>query len=287
MKKILTLFCTLTIFSLNAQRNEVGIFTGTSYYLGDINPSMHFSLAKPAGGLIYRYILNPRWALKMDGIYGSVESSDAYVRFNKERNLSFKSSLFEVSTQIELNFFPYYTGNTDKDYFTPYIFAGISFFSFNPKANYNGKWYDLQPLGTEGQGTSLYPDRKPYSLVGLSYPFGLGVKYSVGAKLCIGAEWGLRKTNTDYIDDVSTTYPNLAIVSAENTPIAAVFADRSLSALENHTDHTDLQRGNSSTNDWYSYAGLFITIKFKVKKSRACSAYSTHNKKFKDLIKND
>ncbi|NTW34188.1 MAG: cation transporter, partial [Bacteroidetes bacterium] len=195
----------------------------------------------------------------MDGLFGTIEANDDVVGFNSDRNLSFKSSLFEVSSQIELNFFPYTTGNKDKNYFTPYLFIGVSFFSFNPKASYDGVWYDLQPLGTEGQGNSVYPDRKPYSLVGLSCPFGIGLKYSVGSSICIGAEWGLRKTNTDYIDDVSTTYPNLAVVSAEHGAIAAILSDRSFSALEDNVDHTDLQRGNSVSKDWYSFAGLFIT----------------------------
>ena len=240
---------------------------GTTYYLGDLNPSKQFLLTKPAFGIVYRYNLSTRWALKLDGLYGNVAGDDAVAKFNVQRNLSFKSTIFEFSPQLELNFLNYMTGNKKKDYFTPYIFGGVSVFAFNPKASYNGTWYNLQPLGTEGQGTTEVGTQH-YSLVNIAFPFGLGVKYSVGKNICIGVEWGLRKTTTDYLDDVSTTYADPAILKAENGPIAAILADRSTIPNEPGT-----QRGNSNTKDWYSFAGAFITIKFKAFKEGPCPAY--------------
>lgn len=274
----------LSVYNTFGQRNEIGFMAGTSYYLGDLNPSKHFFLTKPAGGLVYRYIINPRWALKLDGLYGSVEGNDAKAKYNVERNLSFKSNLFEASAQLELNFLSYITGNDkiNENYFSPYIFGGISLFKFNPRAKLNNTWYDLQPYGTEGQGSSQYPDRKPYALSNIAFPFGLGFKYSLGTSICIGAEWGLRKTTTDYLDDVSTTYADPAVLSAEHGNIGASLADRSLSGGNN----TDLQRGNSGTKDWYSFACVFITIKFKTSGKSTCSAYGKHYK-FKEYLKKD
>jgi len=273
MKKFLIIIITFFCFlSAQAQRNEVGVLLGTTYYLGDLNPSKQFFLTKPAGGLLYRYIFNSRWALKLDGIYGSVAGDDAKAKFNEKRNLSFKSSIFEFSSQLELNFLPYITGNTKKDYFTPYIFGGIGVFGFKPKANYNGTWYNLQPLGTEGQGTST-SDLQRYSLMKVSFPFGLGFKYSVGKYFCIGFEWGLRKTTTDYLDDVSTTYADPVLLAAENGPMSAILADRSIPTPGETVNNTGLQRGNSNTKDWYSFAGVFITIKFKALKDEKCPAY--------------
>ena len=66
----------LSFITSYAQRNEVGLLFGTTYYLGDLNPSKQFFLTKPAGGIIYRYIFNARWALKLDGIYGTVQGDD-------------------------------------------------------------------------------------------------------------------------------------------------------------------------------------------------------------------
>ncbi len=287
MKKIFIAIIAFTSFlPLRAQRNEIGLMLGTSYYLGDLNPSKQFLLTKPAGGVIYRYVINRRWAVKINGLFGSIAGNDAVSKFNEKRNLSFKSNIFEISSQVELNFLPYITGNTEKDYFTPYIFAGISVFSFNPKADTNGVWFNLQPLGTEGQGTSMYSDRKPYSLMNVSFPFGLGFKYSVGKNVCIGAEWGLRKTTTDYIDDVSTTYADPVILAAENTAIAEILADRSIINVGENVNNTGLQRGNSVTKDWYSFAVAFITVKFKTGGKGSCPAYNKHYN-FKEYFKKD
>jgi hypothetical protein len=284
MKKFIFLPLVLA-FALSsfAQRNEIGVFLGTSYYLGDLNPSKHFLLTKPAGGIIYRYIFTPRWALKMNGLYGTVEGDDAVAKFNEARNLSFKSHVFEMSAQLELNFLPYITGNTEEDYFSPYIFGGISVFSFNPKAEYDGTWYELKNYGTEGQGTSMTGAPKPYSLTNISFPFGLGFKYSLGKNVCIGAEWGLRKTVTDYLDDVSTTYADPIILSAENGPISAVLADRSGENVSN----TGLQRGNSGTKDWYAFTGAFITFKFNAGTDKSCPGVSNKHYKFRQVFKKD
>ena len=74
-----------------------------------------------------------------------------------KRNLSFKSSIIEIGPIIEVNFFPYKLGQADTElakFGTPYFFAGITYMRMNPKAEYEGEWIELQPLGTEGQGTS-------------------------------------------------------------------------------------------------------------------------------------
>lgn len=284
---ILFLLITTSIFNKSfGQRNEIGITGGITYYLGDLNPSKHFLLSKPAGGIIYRYTLNERWAIKMNGIYGTLQGDDAKSKFNTARNLRFKSSLLEFSPQLELNFLSYKTGNSKEDYFTPYVFAGISVFSFNPKAEFNGEWYELKPFGTEGQGTSV-SDLKPYSLTTISFPFGIGFKYSIGELICAGMEWGMRKTITDYIDDVSTKYPDTELLKAENGEIAAYFSDPSINELGQPNDHVGTQRGNSKTKDWYAYTGLFITFKIKTKANTSCPAYGTKYKKYKDFLKKD
>ncbi len=282
MKKIIIFLCgiLISVYSFS-QRSEIGGFIGTSYYLGDINTSSQFYRPNIAGGLIYRYNLTPHWALKFDALYGTVEASDA--DFGNIRNLSFKSHIMEFSAQIELNFWEYFTGSKQHR-FSPYIFSGIALFSFNPQAYYynpltaEGKWYDLQPMGTEGQGTVTRNKTAPYSLTQLAVPFGLGIKFSVSKSICLGAEWGLRKTFTDYIDDISTTYMDHTILSAEKGQIAAVLADRTPElglidpvTLLPMTYHAEgVSRGNSETTDWYSFAGLTITFKLGYKSKPSC-----------------
>ncbi len=286
IKKIATAIIVLSSFyGVNAQHNEIGVLLGTSYYLGDLNPSKQFFLAKPAGGIIYRYIINLRWAIKVDGLYGELEGDDAKSKADVNRNLSFKSNIFEVSPQFELNFLPYITGSKERNYFTPYIFGGLGVFHFNPKAEYNGEWYALQPLSTEGEGTPL-SNQKPYSLTQLSIPFGFGFKYSIGDYICIGAEWGLRKTFTGYIDDVSTTYPDPLALATEKGQMAAILSDRSIKEQGELSNSTGLQRGNDKP-DWYSFAGAFITFKFIAFKDNTCPAYGRHSSHYKEKLNDD
>lgn len=251
-------------------RSEVGVFLGGSYYLGDLNPSKHFLQTKFAGGILYRYNITPRWAFKASALIGGLEASDAKSKANVERNLSFKSYIFDFSTQIEFNFLQYILGDK-KHYISPYIFAGLSVFNFDPKANLNGTWYALHPLGTEGQGTTLDGKNKPYSTTSIGIPFGIGLKISPARFMSLGLEWGIRKTFTDYIDDVSTVYADPTILAAENGTNAAALADRSLTP----GNHTDLARGNPKTKDWYVFTGLTVCVRIKAK-SKRCDAYKQH-----------
>lgn len=268
-------------FKIKAQEfyhNEIGVFLGGSYYLGDLNPSTHFLETKFAGGIVYRYNITPRWSFKVSALIGELEASDARSKANVDRNLSFKSYIFDFSPQIEFNFLQYIIGDK-KHFISPYIFVGASLFNFNPKAELNGTWYPLQPLGTEGQGTTG-STKKNYALTSIAIPFGLGLKYSPAKFISLGLEWGIRKTFTDYIDDVSTVYVDPGILT-ENSPNTLPLADRSLT---NQGLHAGMQRGNPRTKDWYVFTGL--TVSFRIKsKNKNCPAYKQHPKikaKYKD-----
>lgn len=257
----------LTILSqgLYSQFLETGLTGGMSYYLGDLNHASHFSGAKPTGGIIVRYNYSTRWALKGNLIFGGVSGDDAKTGNLPNRNLKFESPLNELSLQLELNFLEYFTGSS-RDVISPYLFAGVGLFMFNPKAEYNGNLVELQPLNTEGQNTALYPDRKPYVRTNISFPFGMGVKISLSKKVCAGAEWGMRKTLSDYIDDVSQTYYLDGSLIDPNDP-AQFLSDPDM----NH--RPGMQRGTSSVTDWYSYAGVFITYKFSLRKDPGCNDF--------------
>ena len=94
---------------------------------------------------------------------------------------------------------------------------------FNPRGKYEGDWYSLRPLSTEGQG--LIETRKEYSLVQLVIPFGVGFKYAINKDLSVGIEYGIRKTFTDYIDDVSKTYFDPVYLGGEKGPMAPLLAN--------------------------------------------------------------
>lgn len=274
MNRIAILLCIL-LTSLNirveGQRHELGVFLGTSYYLGELNPGEQFLMNRPSLGFIYRYNLSPRFAYKLNVYYGMLEGADSVSGANRERNLSFRSPLLELSNQIELNFMQYVPGN--KDYaFTPYLFGGFTVFYYDPQAKYNGEWYNLSPLGTEGQGTSANPGQRKYARTNFAFPFGAGLKYNLTRGISLGIEWGLRKTFTDYLDDISTTYADPIVIMRESGTIASALSDRSEGRRIGETTNTGLQRGNSKNKDWYSFAGIIITIKIK-NRSEGCEIY--------------
>ena len=243
---------------------EFGILGGTGYYIGDMN-STHFNNLRVAGGITYRKNFDRRFTFKSSALYTNVYANDENSKdaIKVNRNLKFKSDIIELSGQIEFNFLPYETGNSLYNW-TPFIFTGVSIFNYNPQAEgSDGQWYNLQELGTEGQGTTSFPNRKKYSLTQLSVPFGGGVKIGVSDNFNIIVEYGLRKTFTDYIDDVSTTY---AGIPSEFTNIAIELADQSIDGPQ----LAGIARGDETNKDWYSFSG--ITLSFRLQgKTKGCN----------------
>ena len=284
MKRVfLILFAMSVGAGVKAQSSEIGLCGGVSFYMGDLNPKGVFSGSRPAGGVLYRYNINPRLAFKANVLFGSLEASDAKMSGDLARNLSFRSPLSEISAQMELNFMRLYN-ERGMNPFTPYLFAGVAIFSFNPQAEMNNNWYDLQTLGTEGQGlnvqdpeTGIMYDKKRYALTGFSIPFGIGMRVNFLKYYCIGLEWGFRKTFTDYIDDVSTTYVRRDFLIEYRSRLIADLADRTtvktiVDGEEFPVYHKEgTARGNNkNTTDWYSFATLSFT--FKLNYTKDCGA---------------
>ena len=187
--------------------------------------------------------------------YGLIAGNDNRSDPPRGRNLSFRSRIIEGSLVGEFNILGYEPYNLARPW-SPYIFGGVAFFNFSPKTKYNDEWVALQPLGTEGQGLSAYPERKKYKLTQFSIPIGAGIKYALSDTWNIGIEGGVRKTFTDYLDDVSTTYVNEAFL-IENNPLAATLANRSGVPIEDGS-----ARGNSENGDWYAFVGVTISRNF-------------------------
>lgn len=266
MKRILLLSLLACSYSIvfgqsQPRTNEIGFMGGGAYYLGDLNRFRHFGQnTGPAAGFIYRRNYNQRYSFRMTGIWGRVSGADAQSNsaIQQNRNLSFRSDIIEIGAGVEMNYFNYALGD-NKSRFSPYLFAQLAYFRMNPKAELNGTWYELQPLGTEGQGTS--EGDRPYSLGQISIPMGVGFKADLGKNVGLSMEWGIRKTYTDYLDDVSGTYVDPDILAAENGPLAATLADRSTSQEGEGGNNSRSARGDSNTKDWYVFSGLMITFK--------------------------
>ena len=193
------------------QEGEYGFSVGSSQYFGDLNPNPRFNTPNIAFGAFFRKQFGGYVALRVSANYAFLAYSDKYNTDNEfmyRRNLSFNTNIYEATIQGDFNFFKFVPGSWDHR-FTPYLTFGIGAFNYNPYTYYQGQKVYLRPLGTEGQGSAAYPDRKEYSTMAVCFPFGVGVKYSLNRRMNIGAEVVYRFTTTDYIDDVSGTYaPN-------------------------------------------------------------------------------
>lgn len=274
MNKLKTLLIGVFLIPLfaNAQFWEVGVMLGASNYAGDLSPDpVTISETNPAFGAIVRANIKPTFTLKGNAYYGKISGDDKNSSDprNKRRNLNFRSNVLDIGINAEWNIFGFEAGGK-KNRFTPYLFGGASVFHFNPEAYYDinpnddveGNWVRLQPLGTEGQGTTKYNDREKYALTQVSIPFGFGLKYNLGGPFNLGMEAGLRKTFTDYLDDVSTTYVENDILKSAHgvESLSARLADRSEPFGNFGSEYKgQYQRGNSSTMDWYGFVGVTFT----------------------------
>lgn len=262
MKKLCLLASFFYLFSFNsfAQYYEAGVMIGSSNYLGDISSE---GLAPTeynwSYGVFGRYNLSRYVAFKGSLTKATISGSDNNSRNSdlRDRNLSFKTSIVELAVTNEFHLTPLEI--RAKKFSTPYVFAGISAFHFNPKAEMNGEWYNLQPLGTEGQGR-LNRTLNKYKRWSVAIPFGFGIKINLTDKINIGFEAGARKTITDYLDDVSNRYPDIVAFESVD-PIAAQLAYRTPELYDYPMENPQGDmRGNPNDQDWFFVGGVTVSI---------------------------
>ena len=253
---IVVLFICLP-FSGFAQYWQLGGTVGISNYSGDLSESrVDMKYTRYSLGIFGKRDLSPHVTLRAGLTYGRIAGADSTNRdpLLKSRNLSFRSPILEFHVGAEFNFL-----DIDDNGWTPYVFAGVGIYSFYPTSRDSaGNTIKLRGLNTEGQGLPQYPDRKQYNLVGISIPFGAGVKFLVNDHLVAGFELGLRKTFTDYLDDVSKTYVDYNTLVSTYGTASAKYAYRGPG--EYPTDGTI--RGSRKYDDWYVFTGFTLAYRF-------------------------
>jgi hypothetical protein len=210
----------------------------------------------------YKYAVG----LRVEATFGQIGAYDSILKSVQattggryERNLSFRSSISEVALIAEFHPLYMFIDWTDKDRqppsLSPYLLAGIGFYSFDPQALLGNQWVDLQPLRTEGEGFKEYPNRKEYSLHQTNIPVGFGLRYEATSMLNIRAEFILRVLHTDYLDDVSTRYidPSLfaQYLSGNQLTDALILNERNKNLNPKFSAHPGGIRGNPNNNDSY------------------------------------
>jgi hypothetical protein len=311
--------------SVLAQGRKIGYFSlgpsvGFCHYQGDLddngfdfwnifapeannNVGNPTKLLRPGLGFSAYYTFHPLFSIRGQFNQGWIGASDRQntVFARQQRNLSFRSPVTELSLQLVMEFFK--SPEAMRHYkfrvrFTPYAFAGISLFSFNPQAQADpawltdplsssyfdsdpNKWYSLQPLGTEGQN-SVNTNKTPYALTQVSIPLGLGLRMSLNDRLDLRADIGLRRTFTDHLDDVSGKFyadPQQFIASGNIQGL--FFSDRSSSkaygdprtVFDNRTSGYKFNdfRGNDQLLDWYAFSTISLT--YIISKADRCPRF--------------
>lgn len=276
-------------------RNELTIGLGISNFLGELGGrnqigspfiwDLELSQTKPAVSIGHRYYTFEKQAIRTNFTYGVLAGNDNLTTevFRQNRNLNFKSDVFELQVVYELHFFKEQLGHVydlrgvkgqKSSRVGLYVFAGVGGFYFNPTSLLNGTYVELRPLGTEGQGLEGGPEE--YNNFQVCIPMGVGLRKALTKQWSAGLELQYTKTFTDYIDDVSGVYFDNEVLEGVRGPIAAYLADPSLGKVPGQSN-TGAQRGDSSDLDAY----LFLKAQFHYKLYK----YKTSGKKYRTRIR--
>jgi len=225
-------------FGKEKRYNAIGFSISALNYYGDIAPlpqkvSTDISFTRPAFGISFAHRFGPRYTLVGQFMYGTLKGSDKSASATTDesknrylRNASFRNRIKELSVVAYFDLFENQSTYISRVKWTPYVFIGLAGFMHNPQAiapaldlhgqplAEGGKWVDLRPLGTEGQYSTLDATDanhgiKPYSLIQVAIPFGVGARFRINEVMDIWGDIGFRYTFTDYLDDVSRNYINL------------------------------------------------------------------------------
>lgn len=190
IKTVIALLIWACSFHLGAQeleyKMEIGAMAGLSSYLGDANYTNPFNHMKTGGGLMARYNLNSRMALKFDLAYAGIAGSTAENtnKFPGGKNWEFNSSVVDFGCQYELHFFGYGTG----------------------EAGYKGN-RRLAPYLHLGLGTTYAKGVEPEgSAFTLNIPMGFGVKYKLKPRVNVGLDWTIHFSMSDKLDGIVEPY---------------------------------------------------------------------------------
>ena len=251
MKYLIFSFCFLLSVQTFSQRYELGVSFGNSNYIGDLSSRLVLKNTREAIGFFGKKNISKFWSFRLNYNYARILSADSNLKYNKLRNLSFSNKLNEFAGIFEFNYKPYAVGSLPNTA-TFYVMFGLALTFHNPTAEYQGITYNLRELTTEGQS-------KQYPRFAVAMPLGVGYKWDVSKTFIMSLEMGFRWAFTDYLDDVSGNYPELA----GKLPIAAQLSDRSVEKNDVPLSYVNKQRGDANPFDWYVITGIHFAYRLK------------------------
>lgn len=248
----------------------VSIGSGTANYYGEmVNPG-EFGTLKANIAIGAEYYMTNRISIRSELTWFQLSGNDAKADDDRvERNLSFTSSNMELSVLGAVNLSPMGMRFYQRSKLNLHAFAGIGVLYFNPKAEYQGQKYALQPLQTENV---------KYSRIQPVIPFGFGARIKLDPFFNILVEAGYRITFTDYLDDASVRrYPDGALLKND---LARALSDRRVEIDTQPANPTEVGvRGNPKENDGYFITN--ITLQYYIPKMMFARYNKSYNAKRK------
>lgn len=175
----------LSLFTASAQdepeyRLELGGGLGMLTYLGDFNGNL-LKNAQPWFTIVGKYKLNPRMAVAMSLGYGKLKGSlDNAETWYPIEDHQFNYKMVDAGARFEYNFWAFGTGR-----------------------EYRGA-KRLAPFIALGFGGAYHGG--PEKGLAVNFPLGAGVKYKIGDRLNLTAEWRMHFTLSDKLDGVEDPY---------------------------------------------------------------------------------
>ena len=166
-------------------RYELGAMVGGCSYFGDANYTSLTDNFNVMGGLIWRYNINPRMAVKTNLAVARISGTTVGLenRF-PGGDVEFSRTLFEIGGQYECHFLAYGDGVGYKNSkrVAPYMFIGV------------GMTYAPAPVN---------------HVFTANIPLGIGLKCKVAPRLNLGCELSYRFSFSDRLDVTRETAPLL------------------------------------------------------------------------------
>lgn len=291
MKKLFLLafltFC-LSYLAKSQYYLDIGGGAGAANFLGDIGGTsadgaqpfvndMQLTMTRVGFTAFGRYRIYDWLGVNVGFAHGWIQGADSISQnpARYTRNLSFRNQIFELYARAEFYFLNINDVGRYGRYrldFKAYGYIGGAAFFHNPKTYYNDEWVALAPLNTEGVN---------YGLIQPAIPAGLGMFFTLGRNHRFGWDVGFRYSFTDYIDDVSNTYPEDPAWYTESSPLAVELSNRTDEVPDN--DPLFLPgaqaspggvRGGSEATDYYLMTFLTYSYVFRGKSNFSRSRYN-------------
>ncbi|MCB9263210.1 MAG: hypothetical protein H6607_12620 [Flavobacteriales bacterium] len=242
---------------------DLGLFTGSTIYFGDLAYTavgFYIPNARPNVGLRFGYNISERWRIELAQNNLRIAGDDRRESDlgknrgpNFERGLHFRTTIYDIGLLCEFRLLKYKRLTS----YVPSFTFGVSGFYFNPQSNVGNKWYNLRPVGTEGQ--TLNGATEAYSKYAYSIPMGIKISRHLKQNWIISGSYTYHKLFMDYLDDVSTgEFPDADALKAVNPDLGDIAVQLS------NPNGISGRRSFSDVNDGFSYFGITITRKLRM-----------------------